>query len=131
MLGWFLRQRRADKIAVALAVVAVTPVLWTALASYMLVALLGAHARQIYPLSDPSTYFQWWVFGLDAEQPARTHLWILVSGIAASAPFVAFVLRQVLDYLGSDNQPAVYGQTQWADQKQMEKNKISTTRRPF
>lgn len=130
MLIWFLRQSGANKLAVLLAAAVVMPILWTALASYMLIALLGAGTRQLHPLSDPATYFQWWMFWSDAGQTARTHLWIWVSGVAAATPFVAFVLRQVLDYLGSDNRPSLYGKTQWADRRQMKEARISTTKRP-
>ena len=131
MLIWFLRQSGANKLAVLLAIAVAAPILWTALASYLLIALLGAHARQIFPFNDPQTYFQWWVFLSDPEQTARTHLWVRVSGVAATAPFIAFILRQVLDYLRSDQRPSLYGKTQWADRQQMKEACISTTKRPF
>ena len=131
MLIWFLRQRGADKLAVVLVAVVVIPVLWTALASCMLIALLGAHAHQIYPLSDPTTYFQWWVFLFDAAPSAKLRLWLAVSGVAAAAPFVAFALRQMMDYFGTARTPLIYGKTHWATPAEMKANKISSRRKPF
>jgi hypothetical protein len=132
LLGWFLRQRLADKIAVVLFAAAMTPIIWTALASFMFILLMGPWARQHFPFGDPATYWQWWAFFLDDAQPLRVHRWLAVSGIAAVAPFVAFIVRQVMDYVGgSKGGISVYGRTGWANQKQMKARGISTSKRPF
>ena len=97
MLTWFLRQRWLDKIAVILFALLVVALLWTALASYFLILLLGQSMRTAYPFSDPDTYWVWWVFLFDDAQPVRILLWLKISGFAAAAPFVALVLRQIMD----------------------------------
>ena len=131
MLHWFVRQKRIDKIAVLLAAAVVVPVAWTAIASYLLISLMGAWTRQHYPFSELSTYWQWWAFFYDAAQPIRIHKWLALSGVAAALPFVAFIVRQVMDYPRDISRSPVYGKTQWASRDQMKSGSISTTRRPF
>lgn len=113
LIHWFIRQRRRDKLAVGLFVLAVIPVLWTALASFFLVLLMGAGGRQYYPLDDPDTYWQWWAF-FAVDQPIRMQRFLMISGVGASVPIGALIVRQVLDYLGGTKRPSLYGKSDWA-----------------
>jgi type IV secretory pathway TraG/TraD family ATPase VirD4 len=133
LLGWFLRQRFVDKLAVGLFAAAMTPILWTVVASGMFIGLMGAWLRQQFPFSDPDRYWQWWAYFLDDAQPQRVHLWLTVSGVAAALPFVAFIVRQVMDYFGAKNakRPSLYGKTGWAKPQQMAKRNISLNQDPF
>lgn len=109
MLHWYLRQRAVDKLAVGLFAAAMAPVIWTAIASRMFVLLMGPWLRQQFPYSDPDSYWQWWAYFLDDAQPQRVHLWLLVSGVAAAAPFCAFALRQGMDYFAGPKRPMTLG----------------------
>ena len=128
MLAWFLRQRRRDKIAVGLFVLALMPVVWTVIASWFFVLLLGVKARQYFPWSDPDTYWQWWAFFLDPDQPRRIQLFLKIAAGAAALPIGAFVVRLVMDHVGSGKRPSLYGKTGWASRKQMASRDIKHRR---
>ena len=131
MLGWFLRQTWPNKLAVGLFALAMTPVIWTAGASFLFIRLMGPWIQQQFPLSDPDTYWQWWAYFLDDAQPRRVHLWLAVSGVAAVLPFIAFITRQVMDYAGHSKRPALYGKTGWASRDEMRRGDVKTTRDIF
>jgi hypothetical protein len=132
MLRWYLRQGWPRQLAVLTVVAVAVPVLWTAIASYLFVDLMGAGLRQYYPRSDVGSYLVWWDYLLAEGPPARVERWLAVSAVVTTLPFAAVIARQVTDYLGSDGKrPAVYGKTAWANRQEMRSSGISSSKKPF
>ena len=120
MLHWYLRQGWPKQLAVLAVVAVMVPILWTAIASYLFVDLMGHGLRQDYPRSEIGSYFVWQDYFLADDQPVRVRLWLAVSGVAAAVPFVAFIVRQVMDHSGKGaKRPSLYGKTGWATDEQM------------
>jgi type IV secretory pathway TraG/TraD family ATPase VirD4 len=132
MLHWYLRQGWPKQLAILAAAAVAVPILWTAIASYLFVDLMGNGLRQYYPRTDLSRYFAWWDYVLTDDQPVRTQRWLALSGAVATLPFVAFIARQVMDYFGGGaKRPAVYGRTTWATRQDIKTSGISRKRKPF
>jgi hypothetical protein len=132
LIVWFLKQRRADKIAVCLAVLVMTPVLWTALASVLFVALKGAGMREQHPFTDPYTYWLWLDYFSYADQPLNTVRLLMVSGVVAAFPFAALIVRQGIDYVsGRAGRPVLYGASAWASQEDEQRGNVRTTKEIF
>jgi type IV secretory pathway TraG/TraD family ATPase VirD4 len=120
MLHWYLRQGWPRQLAVLAVVAVAMPILWTAIASYLFVDLMGNGLRQDNPRTEISSYFVWLDYFLTDNQPVRVRLWLAVSGVAAALPFVAFIVRQVTDRSGNGaKRPSLYGKTGWATDEQM------------
>jgi type IV secretion system protein VirD4 len=100
MLHWYLRQGWPKQLVVLAVVAVAVPILWTAIASYLFVDLMGNGLRQYYPRRDVSSYLVWWDYFLTDAQPLRIQGWLAVSGVAAAVPFIAFIARQAIDYAG-------------------------------
>jgi hypothetical protein len=72
----------------------------------------------------------WWDYVLTDRQPVRVQRWLVVSAVVATLPFVAFIVRQVMDYFGGGGKrPAVYGKTAWANHQDMRSSSISGSAR--
>ena len=100
MLHWYLRQGWPKQLVVLAVVAVAVPILWTAIASYLFVDLMGHGLRQYYPRRDVNSYLVWWDYFLTDAQPLRIQGWLAVSGVAAAVPFIAFIARQAMDYAG-------------------------------
>jgi len=131
MLGWFLRQTWPNKLAVGLATLTITPVLWTAGASYLFIDLMGQGLRQYYPRDDLGSYLVWWDYFPPSGQPHRVQLWLLVSGLASALPFAAFAIRQVIDHFNRGTRPSLYGKVDWANRDSMKKHGVTTSKNLF
>jgi hypothetical protein len=129
MLGWYLRQGWPRQLAVLAALAVVVPILWTAIASYLFVDLMGR--RPSYPSSEVGSYLVWWDYFLADGQTLRVHTWLAVSGVAAALPFGAYIARQVMDRAGSTKRPSLYGATGFASREQMQQRDIDLNQRPF
>ena len=79
MIPWFVRQCWRDRALVGTLAVAVIFIAWTALSSVALTRMLAV--RDYYPFSEPDSYWQWWSYLLDADQPLSIDKWLLASGI--------------------------------------------------
>jgi hypothetical protein len=132
MLNWYLRQGWPKQLVVLAVVMVAVPILWTAIASYLFVDLMGDGLRHYYPRSDISRYFVWWDYFLVDGQPVRVQRWLALSAVVATLPFGALVVRQVMDHVGAGaKRPAVYGRTAWASRDQMRARDITASKKPF
>jgi type IV secretory pathway TraG/TraD family ATPase VirD4 len=131
MLGWYLRQGWPRQLAVLAALAVVVPILWTAIASYLFVDLMGSGLRQYYPRSDIGSYLVWWDYFLTDDQPIRLKRWLVVSGATATMPFAAFLVRLVMDSTSDTKRPALYGKTGWASREDMRHGNVKTTKDLF
>lgn len=131
MLGWFLRQDWRNKLAVSVAALFVTIVIWTAAASYLFIDLMGHSLRQYYPRSDIESYTVWWDYFTTDGQPKRVHLWLTVSGVAAALPFAAVIVRQIIDHVGTRVRQSLYGQSGFASTEDMTNRGIVFKKEPF
>lgn len=95
MFGWWLRQTWRDRLLAAVPVASLVFICWTALSSFALTRLLGV--RDFYTFSNPESYFQWWAYLLDDEQPATVNISLLISGAIGALPWAAVAVRMGLD----------------------------------
>ena len=98
MIPWFVRQCWRDRALVGTLAVAVISIAWTALSSVALTRMLAV--RDYYPFSEPDSYWQWWAYLLDADQPLSVNKWLLASGIIGALPWAALLLREFQDLKG-------------------------------
>jgi type IV secretion system protein VirD4 len=98
MIPWFVRQCWRDRALVGTLAVAVIFIAWTALSSVALTRMLAV--RDYYPFSEPDSYWQWWSYLLDADQPLSIDKWLLASGIIGTLPWAALLLRELQDLKG-------------------------------
>jgi type IV secretory pathway TraG/TraD family ATPase VirD4 len=131
MLRWYLRQGWATQLVVIAIVVVMVPILWTAIASYLFLDLMGNGLRRYYPRGDIGSYLVWWDYFLADGQRARVRLWLAVSAAVAALPFVAFIARQVIDHVGGTKRPSLYGSTGWASSHDMRRGGVKTKREVF
>jgi hypothetical protein len=131
MLNWYLRQGWPKQLVVLAVVMVAVPILWTAIASYLFVDLMGGELRQYYPRSDIGSYFVWWGYFLTDDQPVRVQRWLLVSGAAATVPFGGMMVRLVMGYTSDTTRPALYGKTGWASRDDMRHGNVKTTKDLF
>jgi hypothetical protein len=129
MLGWYLRQGWPRQLAVLAALAVVVPILWTAIASYLFVDLMGW--RSSYPRSEVGSYLVWWDYFLADGQTSSVQRWLVVSGAAATVPFGAMVVRLVMGYTSDAKRPALYGKTGWASREDMRHGNVKTTKDLF
>ena len=92
------RQCWRDRALVGALALAMIFIAWTALSSVALTRMLAV--RDYYPFSEPDSYWQWWSYLLDADQPLSINKWLLASGIIGALPWAALLLREFQDLKG-------------------------------
>lgn len=132
MLNWYLRQGWPKQLVALAALIILVPILWTALASFLFIDLMGASFRVNYPHSDLGSYLVWWDYALADGQPKLTNIWLALSGGASAFPWVALVASSLRRIFGRVSpQPDLWGTTSFADRREMRAGGIKTKKRVF
>lgn len=98
---------------------------WQAAASLLFLAALGFWSA--YPW--PDRLWMWTRYAIEAPPNAVVHRWLAISGVLPLLPLL-LVVPLVARRQGGSAKP-VYGQTDWADRKEMTNSDIVPSKRPF
>jgi hypothetical protein len=102
-------------------------ILWLVVASCVFLWLAGLWGNPRIPWW--SRPWQWLTYARHGDGSFSEWLYLIVSAVIASAPFV-LLLRNIPLHSQSANK-SVYGKTEFASPKEMKANNIASTRRPF
>jgi hypothetical protein len=116
-----------SRFAVFLVVLAICAVMWLLIASLAFLWLAGLWDNPRIAWS--SRPLIWLTYARHGDGSFSEWLYLIVSAVIASAPFV-LLLRNISLHPQSANRN-VYGKTEFAGRREMEANKIASTRRPF
>lgn len=102
---------------------------WLAAASLLFLFALGFMGT--YPW--PDRLWMWARYAIEAPPNAIVHRWLVITGVAAAVPFIVVigVAVQVIRSRASSRRNPIYGETEFANRRQMAANAIATKRRPF
>jgi hypothetical protein len=114
---------KARALAITSAVAAAV-LTWQAAASLLFLVVLGFWSA--YPW--PDRLWMWARYAIEAPPNAIVHRWLTITGLV---PLLPLLLAVPLVARRQQRTKPVYGETKWADRRQMAQGGIASDRGPF